>query len=62
MTTFIFRFEFPLRPDANSGLGIRHKMITADKGYDGVELQILDNSALLYDDLKPYQYHGSLYG
>lgn len=59
---FILRFEFQLTPEANSGLGIRHKMITAPKGYDGLELQILDNSADIYKDLKPYQYHGSLYG
>jgi hypothetical protein len=27
-----------------------------------MELQILDNTALIYKDLKPYQYHGSIYG
>ncbi len=27
-----------------------------------MELQILDNSAPIYANLKPYQYHGSLYG
>lgn len=59
---FVFRFEFQLTPESNSGLGIRHKMITAPRGYDGLELQILDNSAPIYEDLKPYQYHGSLYG
>ena len=59
---FILRFEFLLTPEANSGLGLRHKMITAQSGYDGMELQILDNEAPLYKDLKPYQYHGSVYG
>lgn len=59
---FILRFEFLLTPGANSGLGIRHKMITAQSGYDGMELQILDNEAPVYKDLKPYQYHGSVYG
>jgi len=59
---FILRFEFLLTPEANSGLGIRHKMITAQSGYDGMELQILDNEAPIYKDLKPYQYHGSVYG
>ena len=59
---FVLRFEFLLTPEANSGLGIRHKMVTATRGYDGMELQILDNSAPIYDNLKPYQYHGSLYG
>ncbi len=59
---FILRFEFLLTPEANSGLGLRHKMITTKSGYDGMELQILDNSAPIYANLKPYQYHGSLYG
>lgn len=59
---FILRFEFLLTPEANSGLGLRHKLITDASGYDGMELQILDNSAAMYENLKPYQYHGSLYG
>jgi len=59
---FVLRFEFLLTTEANSGLGLRHKMVTTDRGYDGMELQILDNSAPVYANLKPYQYHGSLYG
>lgn len=27
-----------------------------------MELQILDNTASIYANLKPYQYHGSVYG
>src|SRR5690554_942063 len=42
---FILRFEFLLTPEANSGLGLRHKMVTTPSGYDGMELQILDNEA-----------------
>ena len=59
---FILRFEFSLSPEGNSGLGIRHKLVTTKSGYDGMELQILDNEAEVYKDLKPYQYHGSVYG
>ncbi len=59
---FIFIFEFLLSPSANSGLGLRHKIVNTKNGYDGMELQILDDSAPIYNDLKPYQYHGSLYG
>ena len=33
-----------------------------DAAYAGMELQILDNEAEIYKDLKPYQYHGSVYG
>ena len=58
---FIFRFEFKLSPGANNGLGIRAPL-EGDAAYVGMELQILDNTALIYKDLKPYQYHGSIYG
>lgn len=58
---FVFRFEFMLTPGANNGLGIR----TPNKGdaaYVGMELQILDDSAGIYKNLKPWQFHGSIYG
>ncbi|MBR9855783.1 MAG: DUF1080 domain-containing protein, partial [Algicola sp.] len=46
---------------ANNGLGI-HTPLEGDAAYVGKELQILDNTASIYADLKPYQYHGSVYG
>lgn len=58
---FIFRFEFKLTPGANNGLGI-HAPLTGDAAYVGKELQILDNTAAKYANLKPYQYHASVYG
>ena len=58
---FILRFEFQLTPGANNGLGIRAPL-TGDAAYEGMELQILDNDAPIYKDLKVYQYHGSIYG
>nr|WP_233164358.1 DUF1080 domain-containing protein [Snuella sedimenti] len=58
---FIFRFEFKLTPGANNGLGI-HAPLKGDAAYVGKELQILDNTASIYANLKPYQYHGSVYG
>jgi len=58
---FVLRFEFKLTPGANNGLGIRAPL-KGDAAYVGMELQILDNTALIYRDLKPYQYHGSIYG
>lgn len=60
-SNFNFRFEFLLTPGANNGLGIRAPL-SGDAAYSGVELQILDNTASIYANLKPYQYHGSLYG
>lgn len=58
---FIFRFEFQLTPGANNGLGI-HAPLEGDAAYVGKELQILDNTAEKYANLKAYQYHGSVYG
>lgn len=58
---FILRFEFQLTPGANNGLGLRHIVMPKEKGYLGMELQILDNEDPQYKDLKPYQYHGGLY-
>lgn len=58
---FILRFEFQLTPGGNNGLGI-HASLDGDAAYQGKELQILDNTAEKYAKLKPYQYHGSVYG
>jgi HEAT repeat protein len=58
---FVFRFEFKLTPGANNGLGIRTPL-EGDAAYVGMELQILDNDADIYKNLKEYQYHGSVYG
>ncbi|MEZ4777726.1 MAG: DUF1080 domain-containing protein [Bacteroidia bacterium] len=58
---FDFFFEFQLTPGANNGLGI-HAPLEGDAAYVGKEIQILDNTSPKYDSLKPYQYHGSVYG
>jgi hypothetical protein len=58
---FIFRFDFQLTPGANNGVGIRAPL-EGDAAYLGMEIQILDDTAPVYADLKPYQYHGSVYG
>ncbi|MDR3196379.1 MAG: DUF1080 domain-containing protein [Planctomycetaceae bacterium] len=48
---FIFRFEFLLPPGGNNGIMVR----------GGTEIQVLDHFHERYKDLKPYQYHGSIY-
>jgi hypothetical protein len=58
---FILRFEFQLTPGGNNGLGI-HAPLTGDAAYVGKEIQILDNTADKYAELKEYQFHGSVYG
>jgi HEAT repeat protein len=58
---FQFRFEFQLVAGANSGVGIRAPL-EGDAAYVGMEIQILDDTAPIYANLQPYQYHGSVYG
>jgi HEAT repeat protein len=58
---FIFRFEFQLTPGANNGIGIRAPL-EGDAAYEGMEIQVLDDTAPIYAKLQPYQYHGSAYG
>lgn len=58
---FVLRFDFLLTPAANNGLGIRTPL-EGDAAYVGMELQILDNTAEVYKNLKKHQYHGSVYG
>lgn len=58
---FILRFEFRLEEGSNNGLGIRAPKNAPDVAYQGIELQIIDNTAEKYRELKPWQKHGSLY-
>lgn len=58
---FIFRFEFALEENGNNGVGIRSE-IGKNAAYNGMEIQILDNTGSQYQNLRPYQYHGSIYG
>ena len=57
---FVLRFEFRLTPGANNGIGIRAP-IEGDAAYQGMEIQVLDNEHPKYANLKPAQYHGSVY-
>jgi HEAT repeat protein len=58
---FVLRFEFKLTPTANNGLGVRAPL-QGDAAYAGMEIQILDDGSPVYRNLRPYQYHGSVYG
>ena len=59
---FVFRFEFSLPPGGNNGVGIRAESIKKDAAWNGMEIQILDDTAEKYKDLKEWQFHGSIYG
>ena len=58
---FTLRFDFKLTPAANNGLGVRAPL-EGDAAYVGMELQILEDGSPAYWGLRPYQYHGSVYG
>lgn len=60
---FQLRFDFKLTAGANNGLGIRcPRNVDGNLHLDGIELQILDDSSEKYASIKPYQFHGSVYG
>ena len=58
---FSVQFEFRLPPGGNNGLAIRYPG-HGDPAYVAFELQVLDDSHPKYAALKPWQYHGSVYG
>ncbi|MGI8980151.1 MAG: 3-keto-disaccharide hydrolase [Pirellulaceae bacterium] len=59
---FNLRLDYKLRPGGNSGVYVR---VPADGNHHGdgagVEIQVLDDKAERYKDLKPYQFTGSVY-
>jgi hypothetical protein len=57
---FVLRFDFKLTENANNGIGIRAPL-TGDSAYQGMEIQVLDDSGSMYKTLRPAQYHGSVY-
>ena len=58
---FAVRFDFRLEPGANNGLAIRAPL-SGDAAYQGMEIQILDDTHAQYKGIQPYQAHGSVYG
>lgn len=53
--------DFKVPSGSNSGVFIRSPH-ASDPAYAGIEVQVLDDNAKQYANLKPYQYTGSLYG
>jgi HEAT repeat protein len=58
---FELMFEFRVSPGGNSGIFIRAPH-HGDPAYTGMEIQVLDDYAEQYANLKSWQYTGSLYG
>jgi len=57
---FVMRLEFKLTPSANNGVAIRSPL-NGNPAYEGIEIQVLDDTAEKYAKLRPEQYHGSVY-
>jgi hypothetical protein len=57
---FVFSFDFKLEPNSNNGIGIRSPL-EGDPAYVAMEIQVLDDSGADYKNLRPEQYHGSVY-
>jgi hypothetical protein len=57
---FVFSFDFKLEANSNNGIGIRSPL-QGDPAYVGMEIQVLDDSGSDYTNLRPAQYHGSIY-
>lgn len=57
---FIMRFDYRLSQAANSGVAVRCSS-EGNPTYTGMEVQLIDDSAPKYADLRPTQYTGSLY-
>ena len=59
---FNLRLEYKLKPGGNSGVYIRVPENGNHHGDGaGIEIQVLDDKAERYKEIKPYQYTGSLY-
>ncbi|MBM4017697.1 MAG: DUF1080 domain-containing protein [Planctomycetes bacterium] len=58
---FVLRLDFKLTAGGNNGVGIRVPN-GGHAAYDGMEIQILDDTADQYRNLKVWQFCGSIYG
>src|SRR5689334_23406277 len=58
---FILRLEWKVSPGGNNGIGLRAPF-EGDAAYQGMEIQVLDDPAPQYKDIKPAQHSGSIYG
>lgn len=57
---FHLMFEYRLQPGANSGVAVRCPSV-GNPTFTGLEIQLLDDSAEKYENLRPDQYTGSVY-
>jgi hypothetical protein len=58
---FVLQLEFKLSEGGNSGIGLRAPY-QGDAAYQGMEIQVLDDPAPVYESIQPAQHCGSIYG
>jgi len=58
---FVLRLQYKIPPGGNNGIIIRAPL-EGNPSYAGMEVQILDDYAAKWANLKPEQYNGSIYG
>ena len=58
---FVLRFEFKLSPGADNGVGVRMPP-GGEAAYDGIEIQLVDESDPKRNGLKPEERSGSIFG
>jgi len=60
---FVLRFKFNMVSGTDHGIGVRvPRGWSPHPSYEGMEIQILDDSCDKYADLAPHWCHGSIYG
>lgn len=59
---FVLRLDVKIPPGGNNGIAIRSPNQTGSVAYAGMEIQVLDDPHPMYKTIKPYQFHGSVYG
>lgn len=57
---FVLRLEYRLQAGGNTGIGLRAPA-TGNPTFTGMEIQLIDDTASKYADLRPDQYTGSIY-
>jgi hypothetical protein len=57
---FVLRLEFKLSEGGNNGIGLRAPY-QGDAAYQGMEIQVLDDPAPVYESIQPAQHCGSIY-
>lgn len=59
---FVLRLDVFIPQGANNGIALRAPNAPGSLAYVGYEVQILDDDDEQYKTIKPYQFHGSVYG